>query len=81
VSVGEQQLNGYIYAPRAAIDYVGDTVINGGLFARTLDGVGDLTVRYYGPADTAEETCEPVEEEPPAQDPPSDDEDPCDPAP
>ncbi|MBW2455150.1 MAG: hypothetical protein JRI68_11600 [Deltaproteobacteria bacterium] len=75
VSVGVQHFHGYIYAPTAAIDYVGDTTINGGLFARALDGVGDLTVRYYGPADTAEETCEPVEEEPPPEE-----QDPCDPA-
>jgi hypothetical protein len=75
VSVGEQHFYGYLYAPRAAIDYVGDTVIDGGLFARSLDGVGDLTVRYRGPADTNQETCEPVAEEPPPEEEP-----PCDPA-
>ncbi len=74
VSVGDQHFYGYLYAPTAAIDYVGNTVVDGGLFARTLDGVGDLTVRYRGPADTDEETCAPVQEEPPQEEPP------CDPA-
>lgn len=67
VGVGDQHISGYVYAPRADIELVGRTEIHGGLFARSLDGVGELTIRYAGGAPTHDDTCEeiPVDEEVP----------------
>lgn len=44
LSVGAQWFNGSIYAPRAKIEYVGDTTIAGALFCDDLTGVGQLTI-------------------------------------
>ena len=44
LSVGVQAFFGSIYAPEAQVDYVGATHIVGSLFARTLHGVGLLTI-------------------------------------
>lgn len=48
VSVGKQDLFGSIYAPDAVVAFVGDTNIEGALFAHELAGVGRLGVRYAG---------------------------------
>lgn len=63
VNVGSQSFFGQIYAPRADIDYVGDTQVVGALVARSLIGVGQLDVVYGGPVQTPVETCLEPEEE------------------
>jgi len=75
VSVGNKQFNGSIYAPRAMIRYVGNTNIRGSLFARELEGTGNLTIGYAAPLDP-EEDCDEPEVDP---DPDPDPEDPEDP--
>jgi hypothetical protein len=57
VHTGSQHFAGYIYAPEAALDWVGDLEIHGGLVAKRLDGVGDMAIRYPGPAKTHAPTC------------------------
>ncbi|HET6614136.1 MAG TPA: hypothetical protein VFG83_19190 [Kofleriaceae bacterium] len=57
VSVGQQIFRGNIYAPTAQVAYVGDTTIDGALFARNLAGVGRLNINYASP--DAPEGCTP----------------------
>jgi len=47
--VGQQRVVGAIYAPQADLELVGDTSLEGGLFARTVEGVGQLTVSFAAP--------------------------------
>lgn len=46
--VGEQEYRGLLYAPTANVHWVGETRVRGAIFARSLDGVGDLTIEYDG---------------------------------
>ena len=46
VGVGQQRISGLIYAPTADLKFVGDTEIDGAVFAKTLDGVGRFTIRH-----------------------------------
>ncbi|HEX5057792.1 MAG TPA: hypothetical protein VFV99_00470, partial [Kofleriaceae bacterium] len=48
-SVGAALFFGSIYAPRSAIAYVGDAQIVGSIFAKTIKGVGVLTLEYRDP--------------------------------
>lgn len=59
LSVGAQTYHGNIYAPEARIGWVGDTLVVGSLFARTLDGVGRLEIEYGAPAELDPDACEP----------------------
>ncbi|MFO0676954.1 MAG: hypothetical protein U0169_10485 [Polyangiaceae bacterium] len=49
VNVGAQIFHGAIYAPKATLKYVGHTVIEGGLFANTVTGIGNLELRSAHP--------------------------------
>jgi hypothetical protein len=75
LSVGNEQFNGEIYAPRAMVRYIGNTNIRGSLFARALEGTGNLTICYAAPHDP-DDDCDPPEVDP---DPDPDPEDPEDP--
>jgi len=55
VNVGAQIFHGAIYAPKATIKYVGHTVIEGGLFANTVTGIGNLELRGAHPVQAT--TC------------------------
>jgi hypothetical protein len=57
LSVGYQRFSGSIYAPLATIAYVGDTIVEGGLFARQLYGVGALFVDAALPGNPPSSTC------------------------
>ena len=57
VAVGTQAFRGTIYAPRAELSFVGDTIIEGTLFAGSVSGVGTLEVRQAGAKAPAEELC------------------------
>jgi hypothetical protein len=57
VSVGDGAWSGSIYAPETDLDYVGDTVIIGSVFARRLVGTGDLAIGSAPPEGGLE--CEP----------------------
>lgn len=54
---GSAELAGLIYAPTAAVDMAGATVIEGALTARSVSYAGDLTVRYT-PVTAQGEMCE-----------------------
>jgi hypothetical protein len=45
-TVGTSSFNGSIYAPQADVSYVGDSEIVGSIFARTISGVGALTIHH-----------------------------------
>lgn len=60
LAVGDQTFFGGIYAPEAALAYVGATEITGAVFARDLDGVGDLKIGYAAPS---EGDCEPPDDD------------------
>jgi hypothetical protein len=53
LNVGNQVFHGAVYAPKARIKYVGNTVLEGGLFAYEVDGIGNLEVRGARPAPPA----------------------------
>src|SRR5262249_41239833 len=59
LSVGFQKFAGSIYAPKATIAYVGDTIVEGGLFANNLVGVGLLTIAAASPVAPSPGTCMP----------------------
>src|SRR5262249_28659111 len=59
LSVGYQKFAGSIYAPKATIAYVGDTIVEGGLFANNLVGVGLLTIAAASPVAPSPGTCNP----------------------
>ncbi|MBK7861531.1 MAG: hypothetical protein IPJ65_23535 [Archangiaceae bacterium] len=63
VGVGAQTFNASIYAPRAELALVGDTTIAGSVFAKSITGVGRLTVEYAAPVAADPEQC--VVEDPP----------------
>jgi hypothetical protein len=46
---GHQEYMGSIYAPRATLNFTGETVLEGALFAHELSSVGKLEVRYRAP--------------------------------
>ncbi|MEW5741512.1 MAG: hypothetical protein AB1938_21510 [Myxococcota bacterium] len=56
-SVGDHDFVGALYAPQAPVELVGDASFRGALFARSLSGVGELTVDYAPAAMPAEGTC------------------------
>ncbi|MGE5186260.1 MAG: collagen-binding domain-containing protein [Acidobacteriota bacterium] len=58
LDVGLTKFYGSIYAPRAAVAYVGDTQIVGSIFARTIVGVGALDIAYGAPI-APPSTCNP----------------------
>jgi hypothetical protein len=60
-TVGHSRLFGSIYAPTADLNLVGDTVLHGALFARSVSGVGSLEVVYSTPvtSGTPPEICPP----------------------
>jgi hypothetical protein len=57
-SVGASEFYGSLYAPRAAVAYVGDAKVVGSIFARELLGVGHLTIEY-GDGASQPTTCPP----------------------
>lgn len=57
LGVGAQRIHGLIYAPEAQVEYVGDTRIDGGLFAGALSGVGRLSIDGSLPQPTAQSSC------------------------
>jgi hypothetical protein len=59
LSVGFQKFSGAIYAPKATIAYVGDTIIEGGLFAKDLVGIGNLEIAAAQPSAPPSTTCNP----------------------
>lgn len=59
LSVGKQSIHGLVYAPTAAIAFVGDAQVNGALFARSLDAVGKLELGYAPPAAPSDQVCSP----------------------
>jgi hypothetical protein len=58
MSVGSAQVQGDIYAPTAEVDLVGDTRLDGSLFAKRLSGVGSLDIRYSAPAGQPPPSCD-----------------------
>ncbi|GMU63002.1 MAG: hypothetical protein AMXMBFR34_47650 [Myxococcaceae bacterium] len=56
-SVGQHDFVGAVYAPEAPVELVGDTSFRGALFAKSLSGVGELTVDYAAPAVPQAGTC------------------------
>jgi hypothetical protein len=60
VSIGAQFFHGSIYAPRANIVYIGDTHIQGGLFANQLSGTGQLVIGGQVPFSTSGGGCPPT---------------------
>jgi hypothetical protein len=56
-TVGEVAFFGQLYAPRAAVSYVGDARIVGSIFARTIEAVGTFTIEYGEPISTPQ-SCE-----------------------
>ena len=76
ISVGNEQFNGAIYAPRADLRYVGNTNVRGALFARSLIGVGNLTIGYAAPGNPTEDCDPPTIDEDPEEDPEDDDDPP-----
>lgn len=57
VAVGDQKLRGAIYAPRAEVSFVGDTLVEGAIFARQLTGVGTLEIRQAGSLEPTDPVC------------------------
>ncbi len=72
ISVGAQIFRGSVYAPKATIKYIGHTVIEGGLFANTVTGIGNLEIRGARPVPPPQSVCKDdggaVESPPPATD-------------
>jgi hypothetical protein len=56
-TIGDAAFYGSLYAPRATVSYVGDARIDGSIFAKQLDAVGNLTVEYGEPL-TPPQSCE-----------------------
>lgn len=61
LNVGQQAFYGHIYAPTAALQLVGQTVIHGSLFVDRVEGVGDLTIRHASAETPPGEVCAPPE--------------------
>jgi hypothetical protein len=59
-AVGDTHFYGSIYAPRTTVAYVGHAQVVGSIFAKTIRGVGALTVEYRDP------TAQPTSCDPPA---------------
>jgi hypothetical protein len=49
-AVGDTHFFGSIYAPRTTVAYVGNAEVVGSIFAKTIKGVGVLTIGYRDPA-------------------------------
>jgi hypothetical protein len=58
VGVGLGRFSGAIYAPTADLNYVGDTEIEGAIFAREIHGVGRLRIAGALPEDVKAPECE-----------------------
>ena len=69
LGVGNNRFNGAIYAPEAALAYVGDTQVRGALFAKRLDAVGTLTTGYAAPRDNDGDCPDPGEDDGPDGEP------------
>lgn len=48
-TVGDTHFFGSVYAPRSTVAYVGNAQVVGSIFAKTIRGVGALTVEYRDP--------------------------------
>lgn len=57
-AVGQQALALSVYAPKADLQFVGDTVIEGSVLARSLSAVGRLDVSYAAPVTPDSTICE-----------------------
>ena len=57
-AVGQSDFYGALYAPTADVSYVGDTHVVGSIFAKSIIGVGALTINY-GDATMPPESCTP----------------------
>lgn len=57
-AVGDTRFYGSIYAPRTVVAYVGNAEIRGAIFARTIAGVGLLTLGHVTPT-TPPTSCDP----------------------
>jgi hypothetical protein len=70
MQVGNQVFRGSLYAPNAALAYVGRTKIEGSLMARTLDSVGLLELYFARPTtDDSGKKCTPPGGSPPPKKP------------
>lgn len=49
LAIGNQVFHGAIYAPEARLKYVGNTIVEGALFAKELTGIGNLEIRAARP--------------------------------
>ena len=49
LAIGNQIFHGAIYAPKASLKYVGNTIVEGALFANELTGIGNLEIRAARP--------------------------------
>jgi len=56
-AVGRQDLTMSLYAPKADVQFVGDTAIAGSILARSIAAVGQLDVAYATPVTPAPSTC------------------------
>ena len=57
-AVGDTHFYGSIYAPQSTIAYVGNAQIVGSIFAKTIAGVGALTIEY-GDSVAPPTSCDP----------------------
>jgi hypothetical protein len=79
MQVGNQVFHGAIYAPNAALAYVGRTKIEGSLLAKTLSSVGLLELYFARPTTNLDgEKCTPPGGSPPPDKKPDDPPDPKD---
>jgi hypothetical protein len=69
LSVGAQAFYGAIYAPEAELAYVGATRIVGSLFARTLRGVGALSIEHGASGTLDPDDCDPSDPSDPSTPP------------
>ena len=53
LAIGDQVFHGSIYAPNASLKYIGNTVVEGALFANTFTGIGNLQVNSALPKPAA----------------------------
>ena len=65
--VGNEIFYGALYAPTADVQFIGNLMVFGAVFARSIRGFGNVMVVYNG--GITGESCEPIPPEPPAVDP------------
>ncbi len=58
LSVGQQSIRGMIYAPEADLTFVGNTNIEGAIFARKLNGVGQFKINAASVSNPSTDFCE-----------------------